>query len=139
MRGNLHMYRSTLVAAFAGLLATTYAFAADPAADQAMSAPAGVERASALDTSAYTSVQRVYFNNASATSYIRFANSSGQSTSFSVKVVGGESGTDYAPNKSLSITVPDKASLQRSIYDIRDGITALVCVVRSFETDAGVI
>ncbi len=117
---------ATLVAAFAGA-----AYAADQISDRLIAAPGSIERASALDTTSYTSIGRLYFNTTGATafapgatSFIRFWNSSGQSTDFDAKIVGGESGTDYAPGKTYRITVPDKASLQRSLEDIRAGIVS---------------
>lgn len=62
------------------------------------------------------------FNSAGASSFLRFSNASGASTSFDVKVVGGETGTDYTGSKTYSVTVPDKGSAQRSIDDIRTSL-----------------
>lgn len=101
------------VLAVVGLLAAGASYAADQMS---------VERASALDTSRYTSIGRLYFNNAGAASFVRFWNSGADAVDFEAKIVGGESGTDYAPGKTYRINVPSKASLQRSLDEIRADI-----------------
>lgn len=108
------MYRKTWIAAVA-CMAAGCAFAADTP---------GVERASAVDTASYTAIPRVVWGSGGATSYVRFGNASGGAANFEVKVTGGETGTDYTGSKSYTLSVPDKASVQKSIDDIRAGITA---------------
>lgn len=110
-----------VAAVFAGT-ATGFLHAADGA-----NADIAREQAAALTTANYTVIPHVQFSTGASSgtaSFIRFTNTSGGAATFEVKVIGGETGTDYSPFKPFRITVADKASPQRSVDDIRRAIIA---------------
>ncbi len=90
-----------------------------PATAATARASASVERSLAVDTTGHTAIPNVQSGNENNLSFIRFVNGSGAPAEFEVMVVGGTSGEEYAPEHFYAITVPNHASVQRGISEMR--------------------
>lgn len=96
-------------------LALSFVYAAETSAPN-------IARASSLDLIGYTPVLQLQLEEAGTTSFVRFSNASSQIKRFEARIVGGESGTDYLGGQTYEISVPPKASPQRSFQEIRAAV-----------------
>lgn len=82
-----------------------------------------IEKPAGFDTSGYTVIAPVYFGtNGRAESYLRFYNRSGATATFTMRVVGSFYGTDYMNGQTYQLTVPNHASPQYAISELRTAI-----------------